>query len=160
MRIKRLGIIGVPISVVNMDTCINAIFDDFESKRGKYICVSNVHTTVMAHDDPDYYRVQASSLMSIPDGKPLSIVGKWKCPEMDRVTGPNLMRRVFEESKNKEIRHYFYGNNKENLDALLNQLKRVYPWLIIAGAEPSVFRDMTEQEEEELKNRMHYQKKT
>ena len=41
-----------PISAVNMECCVKGIFFDFEKTRGEYICVSNVHTTVMAHDDP------------------------------------------------------------------------------------------------------------
>lgn len=155
MKLDRVEIIKVPISAVNMDSCIDNIFEDFESLRGKYICVSNVHTTVMAHDDPKYFKVQTESFMSVPDGKPLSVVGRKKYPAMDRVTGPDLMRRVFEESKEKNIRHFFYGNTKENLEKLIEVLKKNYPWLVIAGYEPSVFRDMTEEEETELVKRIN-----
>lgn len=153
--INRADIIGVPISAVNMESCVDIIFDDFEKIRGKYICVSNVHTTVMAHDDPEYYKVQAESFMSVPDGKPLSVVGRRQYPEMDRVTGPDLMRRIFEESKEREVRHYFYGNSTDNLEKLIEALKKNYPWLIIAGHEPSVFQDMTKQEETELAERIN-----
>lgn len=138
-----------------MESCVTNIFENLEKIKGKYICVSNVHTTVMAHDDPIYYRVQAESFMSIPDGKPLSVVGKKQYPQMNRVTGPDLMRRIFEESKTKKIKHYFYGNNKENLEKLVSVLKRDWPWLDICGYEPSVFRDMTEQEEIELVKRIN-----
>ena len=155
MKLDRVEIIKVPISAVNMDSCIDNIFEDFESLRGKYICVSNVHTTVMAHDDPNYFKVQTESFMSVPDGKPLSVIGRKKYPAMDRVTGPDLMRRVFEESKEKNIRHFFYGNTKENLEKLIEVLKKNYPWLVIAGYEPSVFRDMTEEEETELVKRIN-----
>ena len=154
-NIKRVKIIGVPISAVNMDSCVEAILNNLDNIRGRYICVSNVHTTVMAHDDPEYYKVQASSYMSVPDGKPLSVIGRKKYPKMDRVTGPDLMRRLFEESKNRTIRHYFYGNSKENLECLMKELKRKYPWLVIAGYEPSVFRDMSPDEESELADRIN-----
>ena len=153
--IKRVNIIGVPISAVNMDSCVENIFNDFEKTRGRYICVSNVHTTVMAHDNPEYYKVQAKSFMSVPDGKPLSIIGKKQFPEMDRVTGPDLMRRVFEESQSKELRHFFYGNSKENLDKLVEVLHKEMPWLNICGYEPSVFRDMSAAEEEKLADRIN-----
>ncbi len=93
--------------------------------------------------------------MLVQDGKTLSILGRKKKPDMDRVTGPDLMRRIFEESKNKKIRHFFYGNNLENLKLLIRTLKRDYPWLVIAGYEPSVFRNMTEQEEIELVERVN-----
>ena len=153
--ISRVSVIGVPISAVNMDSCIEEIFRDFENTRGKYICVSNVHTTVMAHDDPEYLRAQSDSFLSVPDGKPLSVVGKKKFPEMGRVTGPDLMRRIFEDSKDRELRHFFYGNSKENLETFVNAMKKDYPWLNICGYEPSVFRDMTSEEEDELAARIN-----
>lgn len=155
MKDNRAVIIGVPISAVNMDSCINNIFEDFESTQGKYICVSNVHTTVMAHDDPGYFKVQADSFMSVPDGKPLSVIGRKQFPEMDRVTGPDLMRRIFLESKERKLRHFFYGNTEENLDKLISVLKKDWPWLDICGYEPSVFRDMSSEEEEELAQRIN-----
>ena len=155
MNGNRVEVIGVPISAVNMDTAVENIFENFEATRGQYICVSNVHTTVIAHDDPDYYRVQAESFMSVPDGKPLSIVGKKQIPEMDRVTGPDLMRRIFTESKDRELKHFFYGDRQEVLDTLRGTMLRDYPWLNIVGMEPSVFRDMTEAEETELAERIN-----
>ena len=155
MNVNRVNVIGVPISAVNMEIAVSNILDNLDAVRGEYICVSNVHTTVMAHDDPEYWRVQAESFMSIPDGKPLSVVGKKQFPEMDRVTGPDLMRRIFAESKDRNLRHFFYGNTQKNLNALSATLSRDYPWLNIAGMEPSVFRDMTEQEETELAERMN-----
>lgn len=150
MNSHRVKVIGVPISAVNMEIVIDNIFEDLDATKGQYICVSNAHTTVVAHDDPDYYKVQAESFMSVPDGKPLSVVGKKQYPEMDRVKGPDLMRRVFLESKDRNLRHFFYGSKQENLNALKTALQKDYPWLNIVGMEPSVFRDMTEQEEEEL----------
>ena len=155
MNSNRVDIIGVPISAVNMEIVIDNIFENLEATRGQYICVSNSHSTVMAHDDPDYFQVQAESFMSVPDGKPLSVIGKKQFPEMDRVTGADLMRRIFEESRNRALKHFFYGDKQEVLDKMKDALLQSYPWLNIVGMEPSVFRDMTDQEEEKLKNRIN-----
>lgn len=103
----RADIIGVPISAVNMDSCVKFLFDNWDVAHGNYICVSNVHTTVMAHDNDNYYKAQSESMLSVPDGKPLSVVGRKQYGKMDRVTGPDLMRRMFLESKNKDIKHFF-----------------------------------------------------
>lgn len=158
MNQNRVKIIGVPISAVNMNDCVNNIFEDFDSIRGKYICVSNVHTTVIAHNDPVYLKVQTDSFMSLPDGKPLSVVGKKKYPQMDRVPGLDLMRRIFEECKTKKFRHFFYGNTKENLEKLIAVIKEKYPWVEIAGYEPSVFRDLTADEEKSLCEKINQSK--
>lgn len=81
-EIPRVSIIGVPISAVNLDSCVRQIEKHLDEVKGQYICVSNVHTTVIAHDEPDYFRVQAESFLSVPDGNrcPLSAEGsipKW-----------------------------------------------------------------------------------
>lgn len=138
-----------------MDDALAFIAERLPDIKGEYICVSNAHTTVMAHDDPAYYRVQTESLMSVPDGKPLSIVGRKAVPGMGRVTGPDLMREIFEISTERGFRHYLYGNRPKNLEALVEALERDYPGIDICGYEPSVFRDMTPQEEAELAERIN-----
>lgn len=154
-RLARTPIIDVPITATNMGDALAFISEHLTEIKGEYICVSNAHTTVMAHDDPAYYRVQTESLMSVPDGKPLSVVGRKAVPTMSRVTGPDLMREVFEVSAERGYRHYLYGNTRENLDALVETLERDYPGIDICGAEPSVFRDMTPLEEAELAGRIN-----
>lgn len=151
----RAEIIGVPISAVNMDRCIDFLFSNWQAMHGNYICVSNVHTTVMAHDNPAYFKVQANSLLSLPDGKPLSVIGRKQYPEMDRVTGPDLMRRIFEESKNRNIRHYFYGTTEDKLSSLLTAIRIEYPWVKVVGSEASVFRPMSAEEEFSLAERIN-----
>ena len=155
MNRKRVNIIGVPISAVNMNDCIDNIFENIEAVKGNYICVSNVHTTVTAHDDPQYHKVQSESFMSLPDGKPLSIIGKKSFPNMERVTGPDLMREIFLESKKRNLRHFFYGNTQENLDKLIQVLKRDYPYLSVTGYEASVFRGMSAEEVSDLAKRIN-----
>ena len=150
MRSQRVKIIGVPISAVNMDSCLNEIFSNWDAARGDYICVSNVHTTVMAHDDEQYMAVQSNSFLSLPDGKPLSVVGRKQCPQMDRVTGPSLMEEIFRISVEKELRHYFYGSKPETLEKLKARLSQRYPGIQIAGMYSPPFRPLTAQEDEEI----------
>lgn len=124
--------------------------DSLDDLRGGYICVSNAHACVMAHDDPNYWECQAKSVASIPDGKPLSMVGRRRVPTMDRVTGPDLMREVFAASAEHNWKHYFYGDKPETLTDLRAVLKRDYPELRICGMEPSVFRPLSDGEKKEL----------
>lgn len=151
----RVKVISVPISAVNMEYCIDYIFNNWCAAHGNYICVSNVHTTVMARESDEYYKVQAESLLSLPDGKPLSIVGRKHYPEMQRVTGPDFMRRIFKESSKRPIKHFFYGSTQENIDALIKKIEKEYPLLNIVGSEPSIFRDMTQEEENDLIDRIN-----
>lgn len=154
--IERIKIIGVGISVVNTETAKQYLFDNIESARGNYICAANVHTTVTAHENSEYLKIQNSSFMTLPDGKPLSVVGK-RCgmKSMGRVTGPDFLEDILKETENKEFKHYFYGTTQENLDSFISVIKEKYPNLSIVGVEPSIFRPLTPKEEDELIERIN-----
>ena len=155
-EIERIKIIGIDISVVNFDSAQKNLFDNFEEARGHYICAANVHTTVTAHENENYRKVQNSSFMTLPDGKPLSVVGKKRGKSsMGRVTGPDFLEAVLRRTENTEMKHYFYGTTQENLDSFILVVKQTYPNLKIVGVEPSVFRPLSEQEEDELLERIN-----
>ncbi len=143
---KVCGILGVDILVTNMEETVETIEREIGELRGQYICVGNVHTTVMAHDDPDYRRVQNSAAFVLPDGKPLSVYSrKHGFPEAQRVTGPDLMLALF--ARDNGLRHYFYGSTEETLAALEEKLRERYPGLAIAGMVSPPFRALTGEED-------------
>lgn len=144
-------ILGTNINVISMEKAVIWLEENLERLRGEYICVSNVHTTVMAFRDRDYRRVQNQAAMAIPDGKPLSIVSRRRgFSDAERVPGPDLMSRIFECSEEKGYRHYFYGSRKETLAKLKNNLMKRYPYLQIAGMYAPPFRELTEKENQEV----------
>lgn len=65
-------ILKTNINVTTMEKTIQYITEHLEDLRGDYICVSNVHTTVMAYRDEAYRKIQNGGAMAPPDGQPLS----------------------------------------------------------------------------------------
>lgn len=111
-------ILGTNINVTNMEDTIAYITDNLEELKGDYICVSNVHTTVMAYRDKEYRRVQNGGAMALPDGQPLSIVSRKRgFSEARRVPGPDLMPAILDLSQGTGYRHYFYGGTGATLEA-------------------------------------------
>lgn len=97
---KRLEILKTKINITNMKRTLEFIQNDLNCIKGNYICVSNVHTTVMSYENENYRKVQNESYMSLPDGRPLSIIQKIKgYTEAERVTGPDLMEEIFKISE-------------------------------------------------------------
>ena len=106
-----------------MQETVEYLAGNLEELRGNYICVSNVHTTMTSFRDPDYNTVQNSGAMALPDGKPLVIVCRMRnFYGAGRVPGPDLMPRIFEISREKGYRHYFYGGSKETLGRLRTEI--------------------------------------
>lgn len=128
MQDNRVNIIGVNISATNMDDAICYTLENFDQARSSYICVSNAHTTVMAKENMQYREIQNGSFMTLPDGKPQSVVGRKKgFASMDRVTGPEYMEKMLKISLENDLSHYFYGNTPENLEKLIDYLRKAYP---------------------------------
>ena len=89
--------------------------------------------------------------MAIPDGGPLSSVGRKRGhKEMERTTGPSLMGEIFQISAEKGYRHYFYGSTEETLKLLEKKLKENYPGIQIAGMYSPPFRVLTEEEDRQI----------
>ena len=150
---ERCTILNTNINVTNMDEVLGILGESLEEKRGDYICVANVHTTVMAFRDESYRKIQNESWMTLPDGKPLSMVSKRRGYEnAGRVPGPDLMPKVFEESKEKKYRHFFYGSTEETLAKLKEKIQEKYPYLDIVGMYSPPFRKLTEEEDKNVIN--------
>ena len=62
--LKYCTILKSNINVTNMKDTIAYITENLSNLRGDYICVSNVHTTVMAFRDAEYRKVQNSAAMA------------------------------------------------------------------------------------------------
>lgn len=130
----KCNILGVEVDVTNIETTLEYIEKNLENLKGNYICVSNVHTTVMAYDNDYYKNIQNSSAMTLPDGKPLSLISKRKgFTKAERVTGPEVMERIFELSQEKGYSHFFYGSTQQTLDKIKENLNLKYPNLKIVG---------------------------
>lgn len=143
----KVPIIGVPISVVSIESTLKFVHENFEQIRGEYICASNVHTTVMAYDNVDYWKVQNESVLSLPDGKPLSVIGKKRTGcIMEKVTGLSFMRHIFSDPRFSGKKHFFYGTQEDTLKIMIERIQKEFPQLNICGYKPSAFRELSDEE--------------
>ena len=155
-QIPTCNILGVNIAAINMEWLVEYLDKNLLDIKGDYICVSNVHTTVTSYEDASYCAVQNGGLMAIPDGGPISTVGRRRgCKNMARTTGPSLMGEIFKISAKKGYRHYFYGSKQETLELLEKKLKENYPGIKIAGMYSPPFRPLTEEEDKAVIERIN-----
>ncbi|GAB1800830.1 WecB/TagA/CpsF family glycosyltransferase [Priestia megaterium] len=155
-KIPTCNILGVQIAAINMEWLLKYLVNNIKSEfgnrlAGDYICISNVHTTVTSYKNASYREVQNSALMAIPDGGPLSTIGKKRGhKDMDRTAGPSLMDELFKISVENNYRHYFYGSTEETLERMLTFLQEDYPGIQVVGTYSPPFRPITEDEDEAI----------
>lgn len=155
-EIPTCNIMGVKIAAINMKWLLNYTDKYLKDLSGDYMTVANVHTTVTAYEDPDYCAVQNGGIMAIPDGGPLSSLGRKRGSiGMERTTGPSYMGEIFEISAEKGYRHFFYGSTEQTLKTLEEKLIEKYPGIQIAGMYSPPFRPMTEEEDRAATERIN-----
>ena len=155
-ELQYCTILKTNINVTDMEKTIAYITSNLDALKGDYICVSNVHTTVMAFRDKEYRRVQNSAAMALPDGQPLSIVSRKRgYRDAQRVAGPDLMPEILNLSQEKGYTHYFYGSTDHTLKQLQKVLLTRYPKLKIVGMYAPPFRDLTPEEDGEAVRRIN-----
>lgn len=154
-KIPTCNILGVNIAAVNMEWVLEYLqkyvkdLKEANDLSGDYVCVSNVHTTIMSYEDGDYCAIQNGGLMAIPDGGPIATLGKKRGHiKMERVAGPDLMGEIYRISAENGYRHYFYGSTKETLEKLKGKLNKDYPGIQIAGMYSPPFRPVSDDEDE------------
>ena len=158
-QIPTCTILNVKIAAIDMKWLLDYTKKNIKKLSGDYMCVANVHTTVTAYETPDYLKVQNGGIMAIPDGGPLSSVGRKKgFQEMQRVTGPSYMEEILKISEEQGYTHYFYGSTEQTLEKMEKNLRERYPNLKIVGIYSPPFRTLTEEEDMEVIEKINQSK--
>lgn len=149
-------ILGVNVAVTNIADTVDLILSRIDEIKGSFICLSNVHTTVMSEEDEEYREIQNAAFLALPDGSPLALVQRLRgYKDAEPVPGPDLMPALWKATEECGLSHYFYGSTQETIEALEKNLRLKYPKMKIAGMESPPFRPLTDKEDEEAVNRIN-----
>jgi exopolysaccharide biosynthesis WecB/TagA/CpsF family protein len=150
VRNNRARLFGVDFCIARTEEAVHHVMEHLSGLKGKYICFSNVHTTVMARESKEYANVLNSAAMVFPDGAPIAEIERRQGNlDAERVAGPDFMQHMFSDTVDGSISHYFYGSTQETLSALSENLKEKYPGIDIRGMYSPPFREITPEEDEE-----------
>jgi exopolysaccharide biosynthesis WecB/TagA/CpsF family protein len=149
VRSDRFDVFGIKYCVARIEEAVQHVINHIEDLRGQYICFSNVHTSVMAREDSEYLNVLNSAAMVFPDGTPIANIGKKLGYQgLERVAGPDFMQRMFRDTMDGKVSHFFYGSTEETLTALKENLEKTYPGINIKGMYSPPFRALSKEEDE------------
>jgi N-acetylglucosaminyldiphosphoundecaprenol N-acetyl-beta-D-mannosaminyltransferase len=148
---KRVNVLGVGISVLNLRTALDAIAEAVRARRKSYICVTGVHGVMEAQADESFRRILNGALLCTPDGMPMVWMGRLRGHrELRRVYGPDLMLDVCAWSETHACRHFFYGGAEGVAGLLAEKLKARFPKMEVAGIFTPPFRALNPTEEVKL----------
>ena len=151
----RVNVLGVGLSVIDLDSAMAAVAQALEHRKKGYICVTGVHGVSEAQADPAFRAILNGAFLNTPDGMPMVWMGRLQgCASMSRVYGPDLMLRVCEASRAHGWSHFFYGGAPGVADELKARLEARFPGLRVAGVFSPPFRPLTDAEEADLAARV------
>ncbi len=151
LKIDRANVLGVGISVLNLDSAVAAIAEALARKTKGYVCVTGVHGVSEAQEDPAFRTILNRAFLTTPDGMPTVWMGRWQgFGQMRRVYGPDLMLRVCEFTRTRSYTHFFYGGAPGVADTLKDRLEKRFPGLKIVGTYTPPFRPLNPAEEQQL----------
>jgi N-acetylglucosaminyldiphosphoundecaprenol N-acetyl-beta-D-mannosaminyltransferase len=155
MTNKRVNVLGVGISVLDLRTALDAIAGAVRDRRKGYIAVTGVHGVMEAQDDAAFKNILNQAFLCTPDGMPMVWMGRLHGHrEMRRVYGPDLMLEVCAWSETSGCKHFFYGGAAGVAELLGQKLKAKFPKLQIVGCYTPPFRPLNAAEENELQHQV------
>lgn len=150
-RPRYASVLGVSIDAVDMEEALEMVSMRLRQRRKGYVCFVDVHGVLEALKNASVAESYMHAAMAMPDGTPTVWVGRAQgLTKMNCVTGPGMMSEIFRRGEFAGYSHYFYGGEPGVAADLAATLLREYPWTRIVGIYTPPFRELTNEEEEEL----------
>lgn len=148
VRSKRYDVFGVGFCIARVEEAVRHVISHVDELKGKYICFSNVHTTVMARESTEYRDILNGAAFVFPDGAPIARLERLNgYYGVERVAGPDFMDNMFRDTQDGTLSHFFYGSTQETIDKLRVNLLEKYPGIDIRGMYSPPFRPLTPEED-------------
>lgn len=141
-------ILGVSVSVVDMQsaTCQISLWAD--AGEARYVCAADVNSIMQAQRSAAHMEALRHADMVLPDGTPLVWVSHLRGQrQIARVPGPDIMLKLCEVGVGKGWRHFLYGGATGVAEQLAEVLQRRFPGLLIAGTHAPPFRVLSPEEQ-------------
>lgn len=152
---NRINVLGVGISVLNLEGARKEIAEAVRARRKGYICVTGVHGVMEAQEDESFRNILNNAFLCTPDGMPMVWLGRVRGHAgMRRVYGPDLMLDLCAWSEANSCRHFFFGGAPGVAESLVEKLKARFPKLEVAGTFTPPFRLLNPAEENELREKV------
>ena len=148
----RVNVLGVGISVLNLDTALDLLARAVASGVRGYVTLTTVNGVIYAQESEGLRQIQNRALLTTPDGMPMVWMGRWSgYREMGRVYGPEVMDNLLARSPRTGETHFFYGGKPGIAEKLKAVFEARYPGARIVGTYCPPFRPLNAQEQAELK---------
>ena len=148
---KKQKILSFHVNIISIQDMINQIKNFLLLKKSHYICVSNVHQCIEAHDNKEFAEVINNADLAVPDGRPiywaLKLLGH---KDAEHLPGYYVVRNLCKLATLNSLKVGFYGGEKESLDKCISNLRNEYQGLKVDYGYSPPFRTLTNEEKKKI----------
>ena len=153
----KRNVLGVMVDAVDYEAALLRILNAARERRSYSVSALAVHGVMTGVQSESHkFRLNSFDLV-VPDGQPVRWALNWLhgVALSDRVYGPKLTLLALEMIADKGLPVYFYGSTASVIEKLVLRVRLLYPALVVAGAEASMFRSLDEEERVALAQRIN-----
>lgn len=144
----RTPIIKMNVNVSSPSHAIEKIRDWEVDRKGRYICVSNVHMCMEVFDDIGYAKIVNGSDLTLADGKPISWAQRALGQKSaQQVRGEDITLAICKEAEDRGFSVGFFGATEALLDHITLNLTERFPKLDVGYTCAPPFRPVTTAED-------------
>ncbi len=152
----RNKVLSIQLSTGSYVEFIDKIIRLSENRTSSYVCVANVHMCIEAYRNPDFCNVVNQADLVTPDGMPLVFALKALYGiRQDRVAGMDLLPDLLRQAEKNKLSVFFYGGTPEMLEQTNLFITDHYPLLTQKQFYSPPFRNLLEEEQKEIVNRIN-----
>lgn len=148
-QVAKVDVCGVGVSVTDYAAATRAVMTAARERRSFGVTALATHGLVTAARQPSFNAALARLDLVTPDGQPVrwAMNALWGTRLAERVYGPDLTVEVCAAAARDGVGVYLFGSTAATLEAMTAELRRRFPSIVVAGAQPDRFRDATPQED-------------
>jgi N-acetylglucosaminyldiphosphoundecaprenol N-acetyl-beta-D-mannosaminyltransferase len=148
---RPYSVLGVRVDPLRTDQAAAAFQPSAPNGAPHVVHQCNAYNLLLASRDDGYRSVMNRGDLNLPDGWAAVWAGRrMGIPVGGRVAGAELCEAVFRQGVGWGLRHFFYGGTETSLSRLREQLQQMYPGIVIAGAYAPPFRQLSDDERDEI----------
>jgi N-acetylglucosaminyldiphosphoundecaprenol N-acetyl-beta-D-mannosaminyltransferase len=151
----RVRVWNVPFDRVTMDGALDRIESLIERRTPSYAITANLNYAMLHNRSPQIQQITEDADLILADGQPIVWRSRWSDrPLPERVAGSEMIHHLARRASEKGWRVFFLGGRPSVARRCSQRLAELYPGLKIAGVESPPFRELTDEEQADQRQRI------
>ena len=139
---SKVSILGVGIDNLSLQEVVDRINALVEQRKPSLIVTANPEIIMRARQDRGFADCLKAAEVITADGIGLIIAAKLLgTPLPERVTGIDLITKLFQEAQSRKYRFYFVGAKPGVAEKAALNIKEIFPYVEIVGVHHGYFQD-------------------